>query len=90
MKNKEVFNVGDWVIGKEDAFEEGSIWHTAFQIDKLIPVPGLKEYYCYNSKGNNNYLSNFRKALSHELPFELQSPLDYEYLIPLLEKLNIK
>lgn len=62
---KEEFKVGDWVIGKEGAFTQGS-WAEAFQIDKL-KKSDRNETYVYNKRGNNNYLSCFRKATPEEI-----------------------
>lgn len=91
MKAEE-FNVGDWVVKKDDdTFHKGSIWDIPFQIAKLHPVNARSDdFYCYNEKGNNNYLSNFRHCLPHEIPDYTPSPDTYSYLTPILKKLKIK
>lgn len=90
MKAEE-FNVGDWVVAKEGQFSENHFYYTPFQIAKLISVRGRSdEYYCYNANGNNNYLSNFRHCLPHEIPGYTPSPDTYSYLTPILKELNIK
>ncbi|MEK6884546.1 MAG: hypothetical protein AABY22_33245, partial [Nanoarchaeota archaeon] len=90
---EEEFKVGDWVIVKEGKFNSPTCWDDgAFQISRLNPVPGRNEQYCYNSKGNNNYLSCFRKAETWEIPENTKTlkVTDYKYLIPLFKKLKIK
>lgn len=90
MKAEE-FNVGDWVVGKEGQFSENDFWYTPFQIAKLAPVGTRSDdFYCYNEKGNNNYLSAFRHCKFYEIP-DYTPPLDtYSYLTPILKSLNIK
>ncbi len=62
---KEEFKVGDWVILSEEAKKTNDCkdWINAFQIDKI------NDKYIYKSNGYNQYISSFRKALPHEIPY---------------------
>ena len=88
MKAEE-FNVGDWVVRLNDehlGIKRGQVCQI-YEFHPINKQPRLQGQ--YNLEGSHS-LFNLRKALSGEIPGYAPFPDTYNYLTPILKKLNIK